>query len=269
VPAVVHAGQTVTVHFTPGQVLTCALVLSGPKYAPQHWRYPATSQPFSLTFSVPAHVRPGAWGLAMKCTTSTKQRVHVVGAVLHVKGSAHGTRALTGAHGPYVNISLNATAKNIGGGGGAVNPGFPPGQCTYYAWTTRPDIYAISVANGAPRGGLIPGDGNGRYYWDAFNWANLASSYGHFPVGATPVVGSIMVEAATTSNPWGHVAYVVQVNSATSFVTHEMNTYGDGDPSLTVYTVNRTTKPGMQFIYGGPAGNPGSPPPPPPPRRTR
>jgi surface antigen len=158
-------------------------------------------------------------------------------------------------------VSLVTPVRNIGSGGGPVNPGFPPGQCTYYAWLMRPDIYNISVANGAPVGGQIPGDPYGRYEWDAFNWANLASHYGNFQVGTTPEVGSIMVEAPHPGNPYGHVAYVVQVLSPTDFITHEMNTYGDGDPSLTVYTVHRSVLSGMQFIYQ--VSVPTVPPPPP------
>ena len=249
-----RAGTSRTLHFETNSTLKCSLAVSGPKYSTHRWSYPATDQQINLTFAAPKNVRVGTWKVRMACKRRSGARVNARVAVLHVVGTDSGTRALVGRHGPYMNVSLLRAIKNIGGGGGAVNPGFAFGQCTYYAWTMRSDIYNVSVAGGAPTGGLIPGDQYGRYWWDAFDWANMASKYGHFPVGTTPVVGSIMVEAPHAGNPYGHVAYVIQVNSATSFITHEMNTRGDGDLAGIVYTMSRTVLPGMQFIYGGPAG---------------
>jgi surface antigen/cell division septation protein DedD len=255
-----RAGTSQTLHFDTNSTLKCSLAISGPKYSTHRWNYQATDQQINLTFSAPKTVRAGTWKVWMACERSSGVQVKTPVVVIHVVGPESGTTALVGQHGPYMNVSLSQPIKNIGGGGGAVDPGFPFGQCTYYAWTMRSDIYNVSVAGGAPRGGAIPGDPYGRDWWDAFDWANMASKYGHFSVGTTPEVGSIMVEAPHSGNPYGHVAYVIQVNSATSFVTHEMNTHGDGDLSGIVYTVSRTVLAGMEFIYGGPAGSGPTPP---------
>lgn len=247
---VVYPRGSVTLRFLPGRELSCRLRLVGPDYLPHSWSYAATDQQTNLSIKVPKFVRGGKWIFRLLCTTPRHQAISTPAATLTVIGPRSGNVPLVGRHGPYMNVSLVKAIKDIGGGGGAVNPGFPPGQCTYYVWSVRSDIYNVSVANGAPRGGPIPGDPFGRDWWDAFNWAYMASHYGGFSVSSSPQVGAVMVEAPTATNPYGHVAYVIQVNSSTNFVTHEMNTYGDGDPSLTVYTVNRYVTPGMQFIYG-------------------
>jgi hypothetical protein len=148
----------------------------------------------------------------------------------------------------------------FGGAGTPPNP-FPPGECTYFAYEKRPDIYLQSV-----NGGNAPPDG-----WDAHVWASRAAQYGHFQEGAAPAVGALMVEPGTAAYPEGHIAYVTQVLDSTHFVTQEMHTLG-GVPTMQVFTVynywgvagaqlhnfqwSRTPRPGTVFIYGGPVLNP-------------
>ncbi len=84
---------------------------------------------------------------------------------------------------------------------------FPWGQCTWYVATQR----------------YVPWWGN------ANQWVAGAISYG-YSVGMTPKVGSIVVWGGGDGYDtyYGHVAYVVAVQSPTSFTVHEANFYGLG-----------------------------------------
>jgi hypothetical protein len=112
----------------------------------------------------------------------------------------------------------------------------------------RPDVYATSVAGGAPAHGYIPGDPKGRTYWDGFNWGTMASRYGHFVVDSTPAVGSIWVEPAHGDNWWGHVAYVTGIVDSRYILVSEMNTTGHLEGPN--YNVKRLILAGSQFIHG-------------------
>jgi surface antigen/LysM repeat protein len=86
--------------------------------------------------------------------------------------------------------------------GGASNPGFPWGQCTYYVSTRR----KVSWSG------------------DAWTWFRNARAVGR-PEGRLPVQGAIVVMWGS----WvGHVAYVEQVYPDGSFQISEMNMRGVG-----------------------------------------
>jgi surface antigen len=227
---------------------------------------------FELTFSTHG-VRSGAWRVSTSCKASQQPGSRTAHVTVLVSGG-HGRGVLGGSAGPFFNAEQKPLSVGNGGVGTPPDP-FQDGQCTYYAYQRRPDIYLQSVAGGAPANEI----------WDAHNWAYNAAHYGHFAEGTTPVVGSIMVEPATSSNPDGHVAYVSAVTNPGNFVTQEMNTHGytqvNGYEDKTVYTVYDDTQPnpdpssnpsgnyypsdghihrhiaaGTVFIYGGRVVNP-------------
>lgn len=113
-----------------------------------------------------------------------------------------------------------------GGSGGNWPDHFPWGQCTWYVATQR----------------YVPWWGN------ANEWVAGAESYG-YAVGMTPEVGSIVVWGGGDGYDigYGHVAYVVAVQSASSFTVHEANYYGLGIvDQRQVYTLAGV----IGFIYG-------------------
>ena len=138
----------------------------------------------------------------------------------------------------------------------AANP-FPVGQCTWWAYQMRPDVWNVSTANPSyPKGTT----------WNAYQWAYNAATYGHFPEGSTPVTGAIAVwpQGAYRSSV-GHVAYVQSVAAdASSYTVSEENfmgpreedeSNGGDDPDPGTRTIQTKSLPKPTFIYGGPAGN--------------
>ncbi|WHI60742.1 LysM peptidoglycan-binding domain-containing protein [Mammaliicoccus lentus] len=87
--------------------------------------------------------------------------------------------------------------------GGGANL-YTSGQCTYYAFSKRPDI--------------------GSTWGNANNWANAAAQSG-YTVNNTPSAGAIL---QSTAGGYGHVAYVENVNSDGSLQVSEMNYQGVG-----------------------------------------
>ena len=87
-------------------------------------------------------------------------------------------------------------------GGG--NNLYTSGQCTYYAFSKRPDI--------------------GNTWGNANNWANAAAQSG-YTVNNNPSAGAIL---QSTAGGYGHVAYVDKVNSDGSIQVSEMNYQGVG-----------------------------------------
>ena len=96
---------------------------------------------------------------------------------------------------------------------------FYRGQCTSWA------AYRLSQLNGFAFGNYYGGKGR---WGNADNWGPQARSLG-ITVNSTPALGSIAWYSS------GHVAYVEQVNSATSVVISEMNY--DSDNGFRVQTV--------------------------------
>lgn len=236
--------------------LGCAVYLTSPTHARHGWTIPGADRLLHLYGRTNVRVRPGRWTALAVCHEGDRRGGAI--ATIEVTTKRRGPAFLINHASLQSQAPLARVAKVVGrGGAGLANP-FPAHECTWWAFHERPDIYSVSVADGAPAGGHIPGDAYGRYWWDAFDWARMASKYGHFPIGTIPVVGSVMVEPPHAGNPYGHVAYVVAVYSPTHIETSEMNTYGR--LSGVVRTVNRyaprTLLPGTVYIYGGPAGDP-------------
>nr|WP_263314000.1 LysM peptidoglycan-binding domain-containing protein [Mammaliicoccus sp. Marseille-Q6498] len=81
---------------------------------------------------------------------------------------------------------------------------YASGQCTYYAFSKRPDI--------------------GNTWGNANNWASAAAQSG-YTVNNSPAAGAIL---QSTAGGYGHVAYVDRVNSDGSIQVSEMNYQGVG-----------------------------------------
>lgn len=121
----------------------------------------------------------------------------------------------------------------------AGNP-YPAGQCTWYAWSRRPDL--------------------GGNFGNAGNWTAAASRAG-FPVSSIPAAGTIAVFRPYFGNAggYGHVAYVEGVLSGGRISISE---YNWGRPlSFGTRTISSA---GLQFIYrrGQSPGHVVAPPPP-------
>jgi surface antigen len=102
--------------------------------------------------------------------------------------------------------------------GSIYNPRFPWGWCTWYV-STRRDITWLG---------------------DAYQWYSNAQAQS-YPVGSTPVVGSVMV---TWESGLGHVAYVEATYPDGSWLVSEANFRGFG------ITDQRLIKPGQVPLIG-------------------
>jgi hypothetical protein len=256
--ATVSPGAAVRVVFVPAGVRTCRLTVGGPHHAAKRWTYHLPTRSVQFVLTPARNATAGTWRLTTSCprpgqNSRTRSRIRVL-----VRGRGRGRGSLVGRHGPYLNVSL-PQHPGIGFGGKDVqNPGFVDGQCTFWAFKQRPDIYWTSVSadrpQPAPRGG-----------WDAYTWAQYAAR-GGYAEGAVPAVGSIMVNPSKGPGSVGHVAYVSKVIDSAHYVTTEMNTDGlsvagkvftvwnyDGASNNPGYPLSRPHRAGTIFIYGGPA----------------
>ncbi|WP_323704040.1 CHAP domain-containing protein [Mammaliicoccus sp. Dog046] len=100
-----------------------------------------------------------------------------------------------------VKTSTTSTSRPSTGGGANL---YTAGQCTYYAFSKRPDL--------------------GSTWGNANNWANAAAQSG-YTVNNSPKAGAVL---QTTAGGYGHVAYVDKVNSDGSIQLSEMNYQGVG-----------------------------------------
>jgi hypothetical protein len=117
----------------------------------------------------------------------------------------------------------------------AAIPGFPPGQCTEWAYLKRPDIVDTAVAKSG-----IAGD------WNAWRWATIARGAG-LSVGTQPAVGAIAVfpQGVGGAGATGHVGYVEKVLPNGSYTLSEQNF--NGSPLLHYRIV--TPLAGVSFVY--------------------
>ena len=137
----------------------------------------------------------------------------------------------------HVRSSDGYAGKGNGLGSGGGDP-YPAGQCTWYAWSRRPDLPWFSGEAG-----------------NAKNWISSARARG-IPTGTAPATGAIVVFAPGQDGAgyYGHVAYVESVNGS-SITIAEANY--NGYPAVHKRTVSSS---GLHFIYGGLAGHgPGAP----------
>jgi len=111
-------------------------------------------------------------------------------------------------------------------------------------------VYDRAVGAGVPRGGLIARPAFSEdYVWNGKRWAENARRAG-IPTGARPAVGALFVK---TTGRYGHVAYVEQVFADGSFQISERNATGSGTSTATTRSTQYPGRPGIEFVYGGPA----------------
>ena len=105
-------------------------------------------------------------------------------------------------------------------------------SCTCYAWAKRSDLRSICTR-------------------DAKFWDEDARNAG-YPVGKTPKVGAIVVfepGVQGADRQRGHVAYVKEVYSSSSFKISEKGWYGGGHSPCEVHFRTAYTEEGVSFIY--------------------
>lgn len=241
----------------------CALRFRGPGGSRSSAYSLRTTQPhIQWQWRVPRAVRTGRWVGSVTCA-QTLRGLHASHAVLrqtfHVKAKKRSRRggranivatrsmrvALRGAPpagraGP--STSPQGPSPNPGRGA-ASNP-FAYGQCTYYAYERRSDIFWRGINAGVPWG-----------HWDAYQWADNARR-GGFAVGSTPQAGALVVfPIGYGGSSVGHVAYVEQVYGDGSYLVSERNwNYNHNVTYRHVYD-----HAGIQFVYGGAPPSPPQP----------
>jgi surface antigen len=197
----------------------------------------------------------GRWQFHVRCFTAHRAaNKRLVRMLAHGVGRAArhaplGERSsFRSVHGTVVPSYKLPGADPKGLGGGIPNP-FEWHQCTWWAWNKRADVYETAVKAGV------------RARWDGKDWYANAKR-GGLPTGQTPVKGALVSFDAYPGNPYGHVAYVEQVASATHIRVSECN-------GFTEVCGERWMDPRRQkgrllgYVYGGSAGDPTSTTPPP------
>jgi surface antigen len=257
-------GYVFKVNVTGAAGSTCGLLVRAPRTSSQ-------SMPFLIankrgqagwSWSGPRSVPKGRWHFTVRC--KTKGQAHTRTAVRRLghgrSGSIGDPSSFRVLHGTLETPTSGADPKGLGGD---PNP-FPWHQCTWWAWVKRSDVYSRARAAGVPAGGPRGvHQGQTVYVWDGARWFYNAQKAG-IPTGQTPVVGALVGWDETQGNPFGHVAYVEAVRSATDITISECN-------GFTLVCGSRAVNPTVGhgplegYIYGGPAPDPGGPPVQPPP----
>jgi surface antigen len=226
---------------------SCSLTFNGPaRRRAGPFRVRAARLHVQYSWRVPRNAAVGAWVAHLKCGSGKPlvQDFKVSGkrpkrgGTLVVPGSMHvgfSSSAPTLSEGPATQVA------GLGGG----NPGFPYGQCTYWAWLNRPDIYEYAVAHGQPHGG-----------WNGYVWATFAVAAGEL-TGSLPVAHALVTfepGVYGAAGGTGHIAYVEKVEpNGTRFEISEMNV-PEGNSNVNYRWLNAPVR-GMTFIYG-PPGSP-------------
>lgn len=212
------------------------------------------------SWSAGASAPRGRWSFTVRCSLKGVSKTRFAARRL-ARGSARGPIGDPSSFHVLSGALIEATARtgDPKGLGGEVNP-FPWHQCTWWAWVKRADVYDAAVHAGVPAGGSRGvHQGQTVYVWDGARWFYNAQRAG-LPTGRTPVAGALVGWDEYPGNPFGHIAYVESVASATSIVISECN-------GFTLVCGSRRVNPLQMrgplegYIYGGPAGNPGSVPP--------
>ena len=267
-PLSLQAGSAATLRVeVPAAATVCSFTAKSGKHRVAPSRYKINNRLVSFSWRVPRNASAASWTLRATCSSteaklrstrgySTPLKVQILKgvrnrrAVLVARGTLR-VRSSKLVEGVVGAGPQGETDETIGLGAAGGNP-FPFGQCTYHAYERRADIYDTAVARGVPRGGTASGavyGGIPDYWWNGWHWADNARRAG-FPVGTTPVVGALAVYPRNWGgSAVGHVAYVIATYGDGSYRTSDRNVTGSG-----ISESRRSPYPGVEFVYGGPAG---------------
>ncbi|MDT7783281.1 MAG: peptidoglycan DL-endopeptidase CwlO, partial [Pseudonocardiales bacterium] len=223
---VISRGQVLTMRLDVGRARHCTLFERGPGGRHLKHRYGVSPPAALFTVAARSSTAHGRWRLSMLCRTARDRRLTVARTSVRVVRT-HGAGVLGGADvaaWPDASTPQRRTISGAGFGGGPVPNPFEIGQCTWWAFNMRAEVYLDSVNSGAPKGG-----------WNGGAWKTYAA-IGHFPEGTAPRVGALVSYGPGTNADPGHVAYVTQVIDNDHFVTSEMNTDGANLKSYRVFT---------------------------------
>lgn len=252
--ATIRAGATARFVLDPVSATRCRLALSGPRGAAgPSFGIRGSGRLAHLVVHTRRTARPGAWRLTARCSQrSGPDLVSSATAGVRPGGRAgHGT--LASRHDIRVRRSSpfadRGRAGRVSGRGAGTNP-FEPTQCTSLAYERRQDVYDRAVAAGVHADGLVAQPAFSEdYVWNGRRWAENARQAG-IPTGTRPAVGALFVN---TAGRYGHVAYVEQVFADGSFQISERNATGSGASTATTRSTQYPGRPGIEFVYGGPA----------------
>ena len=188
-----------------------------------------TGPGIAWSWRVPTASRTGRWVVRVLCTTSSRTQRGSSALRVRRGGARYKLAAV---------LSVSQSAAQAPPTGTAVAPQgpnpFPWGQCTFWAYEKRPDIFDQS---------------SHAVSWEALRWADNARAAG-FPVDGASRAGDIAVFQPGHQGAFGtgHLAYVESVNGNGSFNVSEMN--ANGNPNLTYATRPAPGgDPGIQFIH--------------------
>jgi surface antigen len=189
------------------------------------------------SWTTPANARGGKWRVFVVCALEDGETRELKRSLL-VRGPKRGRTVVlgrvkvkqSGSQLREIPATPSPTAETAG------NNTFPKGQCTYWGYEKRPDIYENSWT----------GDGFG---WSARDWDDNARLTGGYVVDGQPRVGDIAVWEAgyRGAGQSGHVAYVEAVHEDGSIDISEMNYAGNHDVSTRV--LDAETVRGLSFIH--------------------
>ncbi|GGI39223.1 LysM peptidoglycan-binding domain-containing protein [Mammaliicoccus stepanovicii] len=158
----------------------------------------ATAEPTEFTINLPETITEGSNNVIREQTTYNSNSESTT-----TQYSTPTFNTDNGGNHSENNYQTSQTSYSRPTSGGGANL-YTAGQCTYYAFSKRPDL--------------------GNLWGNANNWASAASSAG-YTVNNSPKAGAIL---QTTAGGYGHVAYVEGVNSDGSVRVSEMNYQGVG-----------------------------------------
>jgi hypothetical protein len=255
----IEAGAAAVFTLDPVSAVRCKLVLHGPRPGQRiAWHIAGKGRLAIITLQTRRRATPGRWLLTASCLQSTGAALTSQVSV-DVDASRDGGGALVSRRGIHVRrraLFLGRGAEGVVHGRGAGANPFMATECTYWAFAKREDVYDRALAAGVHRDGLVSHPAFSQdYVWNGKRWADNAQRAG-IPTGSTPVAGALFVN---TAGRFGHVAYVERVYADGSFQISQHNQSGRSDSSATTYSTEYPGRPGVVFVYGGPAGNPYAP----------
>lgn len=256
----IRAGSVAHFVLDPVSATRCRISLSGPRAGGRRAiRIRGGGLLVRLTVHTRRSAQPGRWRLSARCAQpSGPDLASSVTAFVRPAG-----RAGTGPLATRRDIRLRRSsafadrgrAGRISGRGVGANP-FDPTQCTSLAYDRRQDVYDRAIAAGVRRNGLVANPAFSEdYVWNGKRWAENARRAG-IPTGSRPIAGALFV---STTGRYGHVAYVERVFNDGSFLISERNATGSGTSTAITRRTQYPGRSGVEFVYGGPAGEPGNP----------